>query len=522
MTTVVHAAKCVIQLIDTAIADEFLSRFHRAKALSKKSNTTSYGLFYKDQLVGVAQFGLPRTSKMLEKYSAELYRLCFAENWRVIEGASHLIQFYIMNARPTVADFFTYQDTTGENTKVYQHSGMTLVKDGTKTKKQYLVAPGKTLKTGSRKEVLGMAYATRYGPDRILGTQLGEVFDEAGRRKTNKRLFVEELGWHIEETTGDSVWEWHNPNMTHYTYKITASDSDKYYYGVSHVKRANATVEDCLNDGYMGSGGGLGRVKNKFSLWREKHKNNLVKEIVNIFDWKSEAYADERRLVGDLNKTDPLCLNTRIGGSITAPIVKDQLLKNCHIHGKTPHQGDSCAKCSREKANRIDICKKHGETMFRGKVCAQCIVEDTKIVRNCPKHGETLHQGKTCCKCNAEKSVIMSSCSIHGFTKFKNTQCAKCIKARSYSEKECPIHGFTKFTGTRCQLCVVRSSKQLGDCDKHGYTMFKKNECILCSEDKKKEPLVSVKYCAIHGNVKHRRNTCYMCIGQRRKNNGNN
>lgn len=136
---------------------------------------------------------------MKRVYTTELYRMAFEKEMRIVGGASKLLSFYRKTFRP--ADIFTYQDTTGEGTRVYEHCGFTLVRQD--KKKQYLVAPGKTLETASRKEALGMAYATRYGPDRILGTKLGEVLRADGSRKSNKEIFIEDLGWHIEETTGD-------------------------------------------------------------------------------------------------------------------------------------------------------------------------------------------------------------------------------------------------------------------------------------------------------------------------------
>ena len=69
------------------------------------------------------------------------------------------------------------------------------------------------------------------------------VYREDGSRKSNREIFLEELGWHIEETSGDRVYKWVNPRMTDYTYKITASYSDKYYYGVRSVLIGNATEE---------------------------------------------------------------------------------------------------------------------------------------------------------------------------------------------------------------------------------------------------------------------------------------
>jgi hypothetical protein len=134
---------------------------------------------------------------------------------------------------------------------------------------------------------------------------------------------------------------------TFYLYKITASDSLKYYYGVSHVNKENASVDDCLHDGYYGSGGG--NQDNKFRRWKNKHQIHLEKVVISRFPSKTEAYRSEQEIVGDLYSIDCLCLNSIRGGINGGQNLERSLeriaLKECSLHGLTKFKGDSCYKC---------------------------------------------------------------------------------------------------------------------------------------------------------------------------------
>ena len=488
------------EVLEQAEADKFVSENHSQGALQAKSRAV--GLYTKDELVGVLQVGPPRTSLMTKLYSAEIYRLAFKRGTRSPGGASKLVKSYIQLFHP--ADFFTYQDTSGENTKVYEHCGMSLVKDGKNTKKQYLVAPGKTLESGSRKDVLGMAYATRYGPDRILGTKLGEVFREDGFRKSNKEIFLEDLGWHIEETSGDSLWEWVDPNRTYYTYKITASDSDKYYYGVSHVKLANATVEDCLNDGYYGSGNssGLG----KFGRWKSRHRESLQKQVLSLYPRKSLAYIAEGEVVGELYKNDPLCLNSTVGGKVQPHAMRKYTSEICPIHGEALHSNGHCLKCQSAKNYSEGNCEIHGTVKLHGNKCLRCQASLSRSMKECLVHGVTAHQGAQCYKCMAGSKL--AKCDVHGKTAHYGGVCMKCRNEQNVFTKECQKHGLVKHIGDKCYQCLSSSSVQLKVCSIHGETKHRGDSCFKCRGGKSG---ITEKVCPTHGLSKHQGDTCAKC-----------
>lgn len=496
--TRIGARKCTVNIIEKDQAKDFINSYHR-QGSTADPKIRSLGLFFENDLIAVAQFCATRTSGKAKKYTTELLRLCFKSNVRVLGGASKLIKWYIKKFDPS--DIFTYQDATGEVTSVYEKSGFKLVSSsGTK---DYLVAPGKTLATASRQEALGVAYATRYGPDRILGTNIGEVTKTDGTRKSNIQIFIEDLGWHIEQTPADRVYEWYNPNHTHYNYRITSSDSDKYYYGVSHVKKPNATVDDCLNDGYTGSGG------KKFSNWKLKHKASLIKEVIEVFAIKAAAYAAEKHLVGDLYKTDPNCLNSVPGGSSGGLNVSNYgqiTIKTCSIHGEVNHRGSSCLRCINVRANHVSICDKHGETAFQGLSCAKCSSESTVSLQECATHGETKHQGNKCRKCVAEGFMTLQECVIHGLVKHVGDSCYSCKNEKSISLKVCSIHGEVKHSGSKCYSCSMQSSVSERECPVHGLSKHIGDKCYSC-----RQTGYYLDDCSVHGETKFRAGNCEKC-----------
>ncbi len=505
----IAARKCSVELIENSLADNFVKNNHRQGATLAGKRSVSLGLFVNDELLAVVQFCTPRTAAMQQKYTVELLRMAFLNGVRVQGGASKLIKSYITNYKPS--DFFTYQDTSGESTAVYEHAGMSLVSSS--KQKSYLVAPGKTLATASRKEALGMPYAVRYGPDRIVGSKLGEVFREDGTRKSNKDLFIEELGWHLEETSGDRVYEWINPETTFYTFKTTASDSDKYYFGVKRIHKANASKDECLADKYFGSGGKA--ANNKFRNWAKRHKSTLQKEIIGIHKRRSSAFAEERKLVGDSWRDDKLCLNSRAGGAISPPSsLESSATRSCPIHGEVGHIGLKCRSCinveqesqatcskhglvshfaghcricSVEKSLAEYSCSIHGNTLFQNGKCLKCLGESKVSLRKCAIHGETAHLGGTCSLCTSSKVFSDKVCSIHGETRFVGTRCSKCMHSKAFYLAECSIHGESKHKGGNCYKCQIAKSWSKGDCDIHGKSVtFQGTKCLKCIRATKK------------------------------------
>jgi hypothetical protein len=500
-----YARDCVSSILDNELANAFVDEHHSQGSVTIATKLKSIALYHKGELVAVAQFCYPRTEKAKRSYTTELLRLAFRTDTRIVGGASKLIAFYKNTYKPT--DMFTYQDTTGEVTEVYEKAGFTLVSQS-KTK-AYLVAPGKTLETATRKEALGMAYATRYGPDRILRTKLGEQLRDDGTRKSNEELFYE-LGWHREETSGDRIYEWLNPNVTFYTYKTTATDSDKYYYGMSHVKEAAASIEACLNDGYLGSGDPK-QSNNKFANWKKAHRNQLHKEVLETFDSKAKAYIAEKELIGELWRTDSNCMNSAAGGRGHGANSLRINLRVCPIHGEVKHNGATCLLCVAAKTRSVGVCEIHGETIFwgtscsrcsslanikmatclihgetkhKGKVCYKCEQQGLIKQQVCSIHGSVTHQGGTCTACTAENKNSMKICAIHGETKHQKDSCYKCMTISKNTVKSCSVHGEVKHYGDTCAKCALASTYTDGECARHGKVRLRKGNCTKCSSEK--------------------------------------
>lgn len=499
--------KTLAAIVSAEEADFFISANHRSGAATSVNKSVSVGLYYEKELVAVAQFCSPRTAGMKAKYTVELLRMAFLKTVRVQGGASKLIDFYRKSFSPS--DIFTYQDTTGEVTDVYEHAGFTLVSQA--KKKQYLVAPGKTIATGTRKEVLGMAYAVRFGPDRILGTKFGEVLHQNGTRKTNPQIFLEDLGWHVEETTGDRVYEWFDPNQTFYTYKTTASDSEKYYIGVKRLHRANATEAQCLADPYFGSGGK--NTNNKFKNWFALHKATVTKEILGIYSRRSQAFAAEKKLIGDSWRDDALCLNSRGGGAVSPPSqLEGSVFQNCAIHGNSgfiggrcrscmldaqasqeecsihglgSHFAGHCRRCLLAKGLKQDVCSIHGATNFQGAKCLKCLAVNKVQMKVCKIHGKTKHIGQTCALCSSAKVFSVKRCAVHGETKFVGDRCSKCLHGGAFSMKECPEHGLSKHKGETCSKCARKKMFTKQECPIHGLATFQGTLCISCRNVKR-------------------------------------
>lgn len=563
----IHGRRCVVTLIDSDKAITFAEKNHRDGFPRTVTKVVAVGLEHEGEIVGIAIFSSPRTAAKKKKYTTELLRMCFLPGVRVMGGASKLIRYYIRLKEP--ADVFTYQDMSGEGSKVYEHCGFTLVSQA--KKKDYLVAPGKTLETATRKEALGMAYAVRYGPDRITGSSLGEIVGLDGKRKSNKDIFIEDLGWHVETTDGDVVWEWFNPDRTYYIYRLTAAESEKYYIGVRQVKKREASLEDCAHDIYWGSGTGE-HLKN----WRKKaiSEKKLKKEVLAIFSTQAQAYAFERELIGELWRTDSNCLNSchggKAGGINHVAAGKSFLSAHCDtcqtvtVHNGSVciscrnrkslntsycpecsreriHLGSSCSSCAAKKAFSILWCKSCDEPRLhrgskcqtctnRGKVkiiwcstcseyrkhqgstCSTCNVRDSIGLKLCSKHGETKHQGAKCSKCNSESSVSYLWCEeCQKTTKHQGSVCCLCRNMAVINKAWCDsCNAVTSHLGRACYVCIsVPNLRHCEKCNKD--TKHNGNSCATCAVPKVYEAWCST----CKKEQKHKGGSCCACANQK-------
>ena len=287
--------------------------------------------------------------------------------------------------------------------------------------------------------------------------------------------------------------------ITYYTYEITASDSDKYYIGVSHVKIANASAEQCQQDSYYGSGGK--NRSNKFRNWKRKHRNQLQKRVIATHRSKELAYAHEKELIGNKWREDPLCLNSRAGGGTSAPDYGEIMgTQRCPEHGITEHIGRSCRICVAETLESEESCPTHGMSSHYGGHCRKCVasenfhkdhcwlchVRSSVHLDTCSEHGMTIFRGKNCAKCFSGRVFLEGKCSTHGVTTLVGGQCPRCYHGRAFYLDHCPTHGETKHKGGNCYRCQISRSYSKRTCPKHGdNSTFKGEKCMKCAREER-------------------------------------
>lgn len=320
-------------------------------------------------------------------------------------------------------------------------------------------------------------YQRIYSPSDILACQdTVKLFSEV----------YESCGFVSVHQADKTTYEWINPNRTFYTYRITATDSEKHYIGVSHVKQGNASVEDCLNDGYMGTGDPKAE-SNKFCNWKRRHKEKLVKEIISLHGRKSEAYEKERLLVGNSWRSDPLCLNSSAGGVRSGMgVALSQASRRtalCEVHGETSHQGSTCNRCALTERDKINLCESHGLVIHRGSKCVTCIVESRITENVCALHGNQKFLDNVCYRC-LPKNVSLRECPTHGVTNHRGESCDNCTASKATTLQECPTHGIAKHRGEVCQKCTTAKGVNIATCEIHGVSNFQGKSCRKCASEK--------------------------------------
>lgn len=263
-----------------------------------------------------------------------------------------------------------------------------------------------------------------------------------------------------------------------YTYKITATDSPKYYIGVKTINVSDASTAQCRNDGYWGSGG------IKYQNWIAKHSHFLRKEILGIFALIEDAYVHEAVLVGELYRTDKDCLNSCAGGRRSNFTGLKNLAtledRECATHGTTVHRGEACCKCTVQNAVRKQDCPVHGLTSFQGTSCNKCTAAQVYSQQDCPTHGLTTFVRDQCMKCINAARFTVQSCEVHGESKHRDQMCIKCLSVKNFSKGECAVHGAVTLRGEKCAKCIASSSVSTRDCATHGAVKHIGDQCYKC------------------------------------------
>lgn len=121
--TVIYARNCTVKEISIKEANEFIDKYHFQG--SCRGTKTAVALEYQNEIVGVMTFGKPRYNR---KYEAELLRLCFKNDVKVVGGAAKLFSYYIEKYDPV--SIISYCDKAKFSGEVYKSLGFNLLNSG--------------------------------------------------------------------------------------------------------------------------------------------------------------------------------------------------------------------------------------------------------------------------------------------------------------------------------------------------------------------------------------------------------
>lgn len=118
----IMARKCDCRKIERKQTNEFLNTYHIQGECISKFN---YGLFFKDELVAVMTFGLPRKNLGYDITEGhyELLRYCSKDNTTVVGGASKLLSTFIAENKESVKKITTFADKRWSNGELYYSLG---------------------------------------------------------------------------------------------------------------------------------------------------------------------------------------------------------------------------------------------------------------------------------------------------------------------------------------------------------------------------------------------------------------
>lgn len=94
--------------------------------------------------------------------------------------------------------------------------------------------------------------------------------------------------------------------MIYYIYKITLTEGS--LAGHYYIGQRSFRGDDILEDKYKGSGKILKQYYKKYPF-------GFIKTVLKVVQTKEQLNTEEERFIGDLYKTDPLCINCCKGGA---------------------------------------------------------------------------------------------------------------------------------------------------------------------------------------------------------------
>lgn len=179
---VIYARYCTLRLLTPSQSRNFENLYHLQN--SARHQTICLGLYYRDNLVQLMTFGVPRYNK---KYEYELIRLCSASNYAVVGGAEKLLKYFINNYDPT--SIISYCDLSKFTGDVYVRLNMKL---------DHITEPNKIWSKG--KEFITNNLLLQRGYDQLFNTS-------HGKGTSNEQLMLDN-GWLPVYDCGQAVYTW--------------------------------------------------------------------------------------------------------------------------------------------------------------------------------------------------------------------------------------------------------------------------------------------------------------------------
>lgn len=248
----IYARNCEVRKINNKEAFDFCEKYHKQGGLA--TSTYCYGLFYKNELVQIETFGIPRIERQNKKiwHDWELYRECSKKDYYILGGKSKLLKAFELEVHPLA--LLSYCNTTaGFDGKSYEACGFTLEKFNIDYWYEY---NGDKIQRYKMQKNKNIREAGKIEPIQKTLEKYGKAYYPEKSEKENASL----AGFVRVEGKGQQTWSKYYYNNIGYIYQITNKENGKVYIG-KHQLMKNGKLGD-IN--YFGSGTYINNAVKKY------------------------------------------------------------------------------------------------------------------------------------------------------------------------------------------------------------------------------------------------------------------
>lgn len=225
----IGARVCEIKTPTLDETNDFLNNYHYQKTCLGQE--FRYGLYYKDQLIGLMTFGYARYNRHCQY---ELLRLCYHPHYKITGGSKKLFNCFIKEFKPN--SIVSYCDKSKFTGDVYIKLGM---------KQICLGRPKEHFWRESDRRHITSIELVKHGADQLIGTTYG--------KGTNNRQILLQEGFEIIKDCGQDVYMYlDNSQYFGYVYCTTDHKTGMKYVG-QHIG-------SFFDEKYRGSGAYLKRA----------------------------------------------------------------------------------------------------------------------------------------------------------------------------------------------------------------------------------------------------------------------